>query len=333
MTIQIPQKYSPNFVKFFSKFDNDLDHLMIQSYGITISTLEEVFLKVGNLEDKAAPSLVDEAKVERQNSLADMERQKTIQFNFKDDNKKIDQSFFTNLSACLYQRFSNYKRNKTLIFNDAILPAILLLLGVGLSQIKIDWTQPSRVIAPSRLPLPQTVYINQAPVVTTSDVSVQDLFATLPNSDSSFIALYDDDWDSSTTTIKDFSDDIFFAAKTELPYMYGAYEIYEADSVNNHYQFLTFVNITSQDATGLYPQFMYESILKQATNNNDFKFKIRNTPYPPTTTLQLRIKGEELNEILIQMSIAFGIFLAGIGRYLVNERLSGLKHLQVISGM
>lgn len=29
MTIQIPQKYSANFVKFFGKFDNDLDHLGI----------------------------------------------------------------------------------------------------------------------------------------------------------------------------------------------------------------------------------------------------------------------------------------------------------------
>ena len=33
------------------------------------------------------------------------------------------------------------------------------------------------------------------------------------------------------------------------------------------------------------------------------------------------------------MSIAFAIFLGGVGRYLVSERLSGLKHLQVISGM
>lgn len=33
------------------------------------------------------------------------------------------------------------------------------------------------------------------------------------------------------------------------------------------------------------------------------------------------------------MSIAFGIVVSGIARYLVAERVSGLKHLQVISGM
>lgn len=78
---------------------------------------------------------------------------------------------------------------------------------------------------------------------------------------------------------------------------------------------------------------MYESIIKQATGNTNFKFKIRSTPYPPTTRLQLRINGEELNAILIQMSIAISIILMGIARYLVAERNSGLKHLQVISGM
>ena len=170
MTIQIPQKYSTGFVKFFSKFDNDLDMLKIQSYGITISTLEEVFLKVGNLEDKAAPGLIDKAKNDLNNEVGNLERQKTIQFNFKDNNSEIDQSFFNNLSASLYQRWNNHKRNKYLIFSDAILPALLLLLGTCLSQIQYDPSQPSRVLAPSRLPLPQTLYLNTEPVVQSSDV-------------------------------------------------------------------------------------------------------------------------------------------------------------------
>ena len=40
MTIQIPNKYSSNFKDFFSDFDNDLDKLDIQSYGISVTTLE-----------------------------------------------------------------------------------------------------------------------------------------------------------------------------------------------------------------------------------------------------------------------------------------------------
>jgi len=45
----------------------------------------------------------------------------------------VNDSFFNNLKAVMYMRFSNYKRNKAALFNDAVLPCILLILGVGLS--------------------------------------------------------------------------------------------------------------------------------------------------------------------------------------------------------
>lgn len=51
MTIKIPQSYSSKFANFFEKFDSSLGELNIQSYGISISTLEEVFLRIGHLED------------------------------------------------------------------------------------------------------------------------------------------------------------------------------------------------------------------------------------------------------------------------------------------
>lgn len=35
--------------------------------------------------------------------------------------------------------------------------------------------------------------------------------------------------------------------------MYGAYDIYEADLKTQQYKVMTFVNLTSQDAAGLYP--------------------------------------------------------------------------------
>jgi hypothetical protein len=51
MIIQIPHQYSNRFGLFFTVFDENLEALGVQSYGISISTLEEVFHKVGHLED------------------------------------------------------------------------------------------------------------------------------------------------------------------------------------------------------------------------------------------------------------------------------------------
>ena len=57
MTIKIPTEYSPKFSEFFWKFDNSLDELNVQSYGVSISTLEEVFLKIGHLENSSETKL------------------------------------------------------------------------------------------------------------------------------------------------------------------------------------------------------------------------------------------------------------------------------------
>jgi ATP-binding cassette subfamily A (ABC1) protein 3 len=55
MTIQIPTNCAPKFGKFFLDLDKDLRYLRIQSYGISIATLEEVFLRMGHLEDPTLP--------------------------------------------------------------------------------------------------------------------------------------------------------------------------------------------------------------------------------------------------------------------------------------
>ena len=51
----------------------------------------------------------------------------------KDNLKELDESFFNNLAAVIYKRFSNYRRNKKAIFNEAIIPAIIMVFGVTIS--------------------------------------------------------------------------------------------------------------------------------------------------------------------------------------------------------
>lgn len=48
MTIQIPRELTHKFKDFFSEFDDDLFSLEIQNYGVSITTLEQVFLEIGH---------------------------------------------------------------------------------------------------------------------------------------------------------------------------------------------------------------------------------------------------------------------------------------------
>lgn len=51
ITLQIPNEYSDKFKEFFTSFDSDLERLNILAYGMTVTTLEDVFMKVGHMED------------------------------------------------------------------------------------------------------------------------------------------------------------------------------------------------------------------------------------------------------------------------------------------
>ena len=51
ITYQIPTDYAPKFKNFFIDFDQRLGDFNIEGYGISITTLEEVFLRVGDGKD------------------------------------------------------------------------------------------------------------------------------------------------------------------------------------------------------------------------------------------------------------------------------------------
>jgi ATP-binding cassette, subfamily A (ABC1), member 3 len=51
LSITVPPEYSTKFESFFTKLDGDLKKLQIRGYGVQISTLEQVFLKIGHLEN------------------------------------------------------------------------------------------------------------------------------------------------------------------------------------------------------------------------------------------------------------------------------------------
>lgn len=114
-----------------------------------------------------------------------------------------------------------------------------------------------------------------------NDFSPRDIIEALPNFTSAFDVTYKDYSQISTlrgeqAILEAFDLDVFNARNEGPlePYRYGSYFIYEANKATHQYKVASFVNLTSQDVTALYPQFIYEAILKKATNNPDFQFKV-----------------------------------------------------------
>ena len=103
--------------------------------------------------------------------------------------------------------------------------------------------------------------------------------------------------------------------------------MFRADSINHQYQFLNYLNLTSRYAPGYFPAFMYESILKTATNDTEFEFKTRSSGLPVMHEIWYRIKTSDSGTIIFFSAIAFSILITVTISYVVVERESMLKHI------
>ena len=110
-----------------------------------------------------------------------------------------------------------------------------------------------------------------------ADVTGAELFAMLPNSTDAFEVTY-----VNAANYTDFYN-MVYEARNDVPYFpyrYGSYNIYQANKITNQYNFINYINVTSQDVTGLYPQYMYQAILRVAFDDPDMNFDVTSTPFP-----------------------------------------------------
>lgn len=102
--------------------------------------MEEVFLKVGHLED---PTLDAPKESEKETiTLTNDEDFEEVKFSLKDS--KLDETLLTGILAVITRRLHGYKRNKKAVGWEVLLPACIFVAGLLLSNAFPDWRSPSR---------------------------------------------------------------------------------------------------------------------------------------------------------------------------------------------
>jgi hypothetical protein len=203
-------------------------------------------------------------------------------------------AFFTQLLALFIKRLHVSRRNWKSLLVEIFIPALLILIGFGFSKIQLYFSSPERQLSPTLLPWKQRILVNKDLVrkgpFDGDDISPQRLIESLPMYENGAFDVTYKDYSSinlklmngERNLLREFDKDIFEARlQGDLePYRYGSYFVYEANNRTKQFKVASFLNITSQDVTALYPQFMYESILKEATGNPKLKFKVTTAPFP-----------------------------------------------------
>ena len=167
ISYQLPTKSSKQFKNFFHEFDEKLDELGIRSYGVGITTLEEVFLKIGHGEveedEEGNTSIEVDAKINNTHNES-----KAIELGYGDqdlENYSIATDrepsvFWTQLRAMLRKKFLMQVRDSKTLSIDTIFPIFLILVGFALATVSFFKNGPSRQMTPFLYPSPLQMFYN-----------------------------------------------------------------------------------------------------------------------------------------------------------------------------
>lgn len=126
-------------------------------------------------------------RIDSNQDIVDVERGDSSRVEFSLEHSRIDRSFCSNLKAVLYKRANIYKRNRRHFFFETLIPAVLILIGTGLSKISRTTRSPPEIISPDMFPTPQKILVNRTPIDHhNTDVSSDELAYNLPMADTAF---------------------------------------------------------------------------------------------------------------------------------------------------
>ena len=126
--------------------------LGILGYGISLSTLEDVFMKVGHLTNPSAIqdfSSVPELPQIEEDSRS-QQQLKGVEAEYSIATSSVDNSFCNNFKAIGSKRFQLLKNWKTFTY-ECLLPGIIMLIGISMTSIDFFSRSPSRILDPSRV--------------------------------------------------------------------------------------------------------------------------------------------------------------------------------------
>ncbi|TMW64067.1 hypothetical protein Poli38472_014184 [Pythium oligandrum] len=361
IAFQLPLDSSSQFAGMFAELDANLSKLALLSYGVSVTTLEEVFIKVAEAGDEDNQhTLTKDARVVDSVPVP------------SPTNSSTSSSFTTSglfgahLHALLLKRFRVAKRDRKMLVFSTILPVLLLLAGLLL--------------------LKSSSFTNDDPLLPLTT----DAFESKDQSPTPFFCQADDGkWCSTMMSPKVFtgalpeqlSSDVMKKYDSESPTVfgvkytdpkintsdatgyglrlgevlykrgygkdqdfvasqYGAYLVH-GEGDRNIIGYNVFTNTTSTHGAPIFKALMDQAIYRFFASNTssdasaNVDLKVNNHPLPLSATTKALITSVLSFTSCLFIVIAFAYFPASIVVFLVKERESShnAKHQQLVSGV
>ncbi|GMF35983.1 unnamed protein product [Phytophthora fragariaefolia] len=361
IAFQLPLASSSKFASMFADMDDNLQKLGLLSYGVSVTTLEEVFIKVAEADDQS-----------NQHTLGNRVRSEmpasspTTSSDTGAIQRQTNSYFMAHLRALFLKRFRYTKRDKKMIFYSLALPVLLLLVGLGLLQgtsfTKNDPNLPLTTDAFDYGSETPTPYFCQSGTSEDqwcssamggsyfTDVSTEALQLPDPAYDSSSPTVFRVTYTNpaiNTTGATGYGlrlgEEVYnrgYGVDTAtVEGQYGAYLVI-GDSNKNLFGYNMFVNTTSTHAAIIFKALMDQTIYRffaanSSSDASNVNLIVNNHPLPLTADTKALFGSFLAFTACLFITIAFTYYPASIVVFLVKEKQAShnSKHQQLVSGV
>lgn len=364
ISFQLPLDSTALFPQLFESLDEKMQDLGVFSYGISVTTLEEVFIKVAEANDN-----------ENQHTLpktADSNTAFLAQDGPSIANLNGITMFFVHLSALLLKRFRIAKRDRRVIIFSALLPVTLLAAGfiilktssLSRSDIKLDlntedfqskassvpyfcetddaqWcSETMDALFTGGKPSPFTDVEIGFPPYTNWPASVFNVSYTeadlasldTPYSNEYCLRMGEKIYQRAFGKT---DADMIKVTETPVEGQYGGYLVH-ASNVDHIFGYHLFVNTTAAHGAVIFKALIDQALYRfMAGSKLGVTLKANTYPLPMTAATQALFGSFLAFTACIFIVIAFAFFPASIVGFLVKEKQAehNSKHQQLVSGV
>ncbi|CAM9360676.1 unnamed protein product [Chrysoparadoxa australica] len=337
VSFQLPSAASSVFKNMLLQLDERSEELGISSYGMSITTLEEVFLRVARgtveVEDRKRLSSLRQSSFSSQDAPeaeAFKEIEKAVEY--KPVKTPMTERFARHVRTLLWKRAAIFKRDKLQVSFSLLAPAIFLLIGMLLLLISAEVDQPQLVMSESmkgynvgRTPQNLALYSTTCRDATAT-CDITDVMSSIPDTAQPEPSV------AAGPSVLELNQALLSAAPTYESALYGAYSFESVDATGD-------LDVTAHaNFTGLHaaPQFLNAAatgLLRQITGAEDAEITLRLQPFPFTSFQQDVVDDSGTFATALFLMIGYAFIPAAWVGFVVKERETKSKHQQVVSGV
>ena len=325
--LQLPLESAPKFQGLLNELDENLQTLGVSTYGISVTTLEEVFLNVAKI---AAP---EKHYQNKKDASLDVKDKNDDSFDLDDYNIERDRMkgsfslFWTHFWALVKKRLNYIKRDQRGMICELILPVLMVVGGILIANAAISKEIPSLTITDDMYDYKFQMDYNA--IVPADGAAINPNF--IKNLPGDYINLQAVDENTAAEFDARVVDDQ--GPILTSPINVFSIMVTQFDTTLNQYFYTTFLDTRAQEGSVYAMNKVNNAILRTATGNSKKTITVINTPFHKTAGSKSIDKIASGIIYAFVMGIAMSLLPASLITYIVKERECNAKHQQIVSGV